>query len=299
MSNALIDLSEAIAGLVDASSAFTVTVYGRRRLPATGIVWDTDLVVTANHVVERDEDVTVEGPDGAPIAATVAGRDPAGDIAVLKVPGLGKNPAIRASTSARAGEYVLAVGKAGDGQPRVSSGLINTADAGLRIGRGRVLGPVIQSEIVMLPGFSGGPLLNSRGEVLGLNSSHLAHGTSLAVSVAALEPLVEVLASQGKLRSGYIGIGARAVGLADSQVRDAKLKQEVALVVLSIDEGGPAHTAGMLIGDLVVEVNGQAVSSVDDLVHQLPGELIGSQIPVTVVRGSVIQEIKLTVGERA
>ena len=238
MSEALVALSDAIAGVVEASSAYTVTVFGRRRLPATGVVWDTDLVVTANHVVESDDGLTVEGPDGTPIAATVAGRDPGGDVAVLRVPGLGRSIAPKATTEARAGEYVLAIGKAGLGNPRVSSGLINTVGAGLRIGRGRLIEPVIQSEIVMLPGFSGGPLLNSRGDVLGINSSHLARGVSITLTITALTPVVEALAADGRLRSGYIGIGARAVGLTEQQIREAGLKQEVALVVLSIDEGG-------------------------------------------------------------
>jgi serine protease Do len=298
MSDALVALSDAIADVVERSSAFTVTVLGRRRLPATGVIWDADLVVTANHVVEQDDGVLVEGPDGDPIAATVAGRDPAGDIAVLRAPGLGRSVAPRSSVEARAGDFVLAIGKAGQGQPRVSSGLINTADAGLRIGRGRVIEPVIQSEVVMLPGFSGGPLLNSRGEVLGVSSSHLARGASITLTNAALDPIVAALSTDGKLRSGYVGIGARAVGLAEQQIREAGLKQEVALVVLSIDEGGPAHTGGMLIGDLIVAVNGQAVGSVDDLMAHLPGELIGASIPIMVVRGASSQEIRVIVGER-
>ena len=299
MSSPLADLSNAVAALVEKSAAFTVTVYGRNRLPATGIVWDDELVVTANHVVERDQDVEVEGPDGTPIAAVVAGRDPAGDVAVLKVPGLGRQVAPRAEAIPRAGEYVLAIGKAGAGQPRVSSGLVNVADAALRIGRGRVIEPVLQTEIVMLPGFSGGPLLNSQGQVVGLNSSHLARGASITLSNAALTHLVETLANYGRLRSGYVGVGARAVGLTDSQVRDAKPGQEVALVVLSIDEGGPAHAAGMLIGDLIVGVNGHPVRSVEDLANLLPGELIGLTVPVVVVRGATSQEIRVTVGERA
>jgi len=297
MSNPLHDLSEAVAGLVETSAAWTVTVFGRKRLPATGIVWADDLVITANHVLE-DEAITVEGPHGEPIPATVAGRDPAGDLAVLRVPGLGRVAAPRAEGTPRAGEYVLAVGKAGPRHPRVSSGLINTAAAAVRVGRGRLIEPVIQSEVVMLPGFSGGPLLNSQGEVLGMNSSHLAHAASLTLTLGALAPIVETLATDGKLRTGYVGIGARAVGLTDQQILEAHLSQHVALVVLSIDEGGPAHIGGMLIGYLIVAVNGQAVASVDDLLTQLPADLIGSRIPLTVVRGTSTQEMLVTVGER-
>ena len=297
-SSALVDLSEAIAAVVSDARAYTVTVYGRRRLPATGIAWSNELVVTANHVVERDEEIEIGTNGETRIAATVAGRDPAGDIAVLRVAGAGLSAAPRASEAAMAGQFVLGIGRAGGGNPVVSMGIINTAEAGLRVSRGRIIEPVIQSEIVMLPGFSGGPLLNPYGEVLGMNSSHLGRGSSLTVTNAALEPIVDTLATHGRLRMGYIGVGAQAVGLSASQVKDAKLEREVGLVILSIDEAGPAQQAGLLIGDILVSVNGAPVGAVDDLVDQLAGDLIGKSIPIVIVRGSQAQELHIAVGER-
>ena len=297
-SNPLSDVSDAIAALVESAQAFTVTVYGRRRLPATGIVWEENLIVTANHVVEQDEGIEVEGPDGGRLTATVVGRDHATDIVVLRAEGLTKSVAPKAVEVPRAGELSLAIGRAGAGLPRVSVGMINTADAAMRVSRGRVIEPVIQSEIAMLPGFSGGPLLNARGEVVGINSSHLGRGASVTISVQALAPLVETLTTYGRLRRGYIGVGAQAVGLSESQAKGSGVGHEVGLVVLSIDEGGPAHHAGLLIGDILVAVNGSAVASVDQLVDQLPGDLIGYQVPLLVVRGSQTQEIPITVGER-
>ena len=177
-------------------------------------------------------------------------------------------------------------------------GIINTAEAGLRVSRGRIIEPVIQSEIVMLPGFSGGPLLNPYGEVLGMNSSHLGRGSSLTVTNAALEPIVDALPPTAGCGWGYIGVGAQAVGLSASQVTDAKLEREVGLVILSIDEAGPAQQAGLLIGDILVSVNGAPVGAVDDLVDQLAGDLIGKSIPIVIVRGSQAQELHITVGER-
>ena len=297
--SALFDLSNAIAAIVAESRAFTVTVFGRRRLPGTGIVWANDLVVTANHIVEQDEGIEVGGDNGDRRAATVVGRDPAGDIAVLRVSaGAALKAAPRATGELRAGELVFGIGRAGAGHPEVSAGIVNTAGAALRVSRGRIIEPVIQSEIVMLPGFSGGPLLNAQGEVLGLNSSHLGRGVSLTISVAALAPIVETLTTHGRLRRGYLGIGTQAVGLSASQVSESGSDAQTGLVVLSIDEGGPAHQAGLLIGDILITVNGAPVRSVDDLVDQLPGELIGSSIPVVVVRGSQKQEIAIIVGER-
>ncbi|MDQ2684067.1 MAG: S1C family serine protease [Chloroflexota bacterium] len=294
----LSQFSDDIANLVEASRAYTVTVFGRRRLPGTGIVWAADRVVTASHVVERDEDIEIGMADGTRHAATVIGRDPSSDLVVLKVEETELTVAPRADVP-RPGEIVFAVGRAGVAGPDVSMGIVNTTRIGLRVGRGRIIEPILQSEIAMLPGFSGGPLLNARGEVLGMNSSHLGRAESLTISNAALEPLVEALSLYGKLRRGYIGVGAQAVGLAEAQVSDSGERHEVGLVILSIDQGGPAHEAGLLIGDILVAVDGHAVSSVDDLVDLLPGERIGHTIPVTIVRGSESLAVQITVGERA
>jgi serine protease Do len=218
---------------------------------------------------------------------------------VLRVEGASLSAAPRNEGEIRAGEIAMAIGRAAGSRPQVSSAVINTVDAALRVNRGRIIEPVIQSEIVMLPGFSGGPLINARGEVLGINSSHLGRGASLTISIQALAPIVDTLTTHGRMRRGYIGVGAQAVGLSASQITDSGVSQHVGLVILSIDEGGPAQQAGLLIGDILVKVNGSPVDSVDDLVDQLPSDLIGSRIPVVVVRGSQTQEIAITVGERS
>lgn len=291
--------SQELAELVEGSARYTATVYGRRRLPATGIVWSGDLIVSASHVVERDDEIEIAVTAGERRQATVAGRDAASDLVLLRVEGDGLSPAPRAERAARPGNLGIAIGRAGAGAPNVSIGVINAVDYAVRISQSRVLEPVLQSGIVMLPGFSGGPLLNAAGEVLGINSSHIGRGASLTLTVEAITPIVEQLATHGKLRRGYLGIGAQAVGLSASQVKDAALSQEVGLVILSIDEGGPAQSAGLLIGDIVIAVGGASVASVDDLVEHLPGETIGSQTPVTIVRGSERQDVSVTVGERA
>jgi S1-C subfamily serine protease len=298
-SSSLTTFSEAIADLVEGAASFTATVHGRRRLPATGIVWAEDLIVSANHVVERDDDIEVAVSAGERRAATVAGRDPATDLVLLRVEGGGLTPAPRAGRSARPGNLGVAIGRARAGAPHVSIGVINAVDYAVRVGPSRIIEPVLQSEIVMLPGFSGGPLLNAAGEILGINSSHIGRGNSLTLSVEAIAPILDALATHGKLRRGYLGIGAQAVGISASQVKDASLAQEVGLVILSIDDGGPAQQAGLLIGDIVIAVGGAPVASVDDLVEHLPGELIGSRTPVTIVRGSERQDVAVTVGERA
>lgn len=297
--SSLSQMSDEIADLVEASAAFTVSVFGRKRLAATGIVWTPDRIVTASHVVERDEAIEIGTSDGVRIAANVIGRDPASDVVVLSVEGQELSPAPRAAGLPRPGSLAFAVGRASAGVPDVSMGIVNTTRIGLRVSRGRIIEPVIQSEVLMLPGFSGGPLLSARGDVLGMNSSHLGRAESLTLSNEALDPLVESLSVYGRLRKGYLGIGAQAVGLASEQITEAGERHEVGLVILSIDQGGPAHEAGLLIGDILVAVDGHPVSSVDDLVDLLPGERIGHTIPVTIVRGPDSQAVQITVGERA
>jgi S1-C subfamily serine protease len=298
-SSTLSQFSDDIANLVESSREWTVTIFGRKRLPATGIVWSEEHILTASHVVEGDENIQIGLADGSRRPASVVGRDPSSDVVVLQVSNASLVQAPRLSGLPRTGEIALATGRAGSGLPDVSIGVINSTGIGLRVGRGRIIEPIIQSEVVMLPGFSGGPLVSARGQVLGMNSSHLGRAESLTISNDALTPIVQALITHGRLRKGYLGIGAQAVGLAEAQVSDTGQRHEVGLVILSIDQGGPAHEAGLLIGDILVAVDGHAVKSVDDLVDLLPGERIGHQVPVTIVRGPEAMQVHLTVGERA
>jgi S1-C subfamily serine protease len=298
-SSTLSQFSDDIANLVESSREWTVTIFGRKRLPATGIVWSEEHILTASHVLEGDENIQIGLADGSRRPASVVGRDPSSDVVVLQVSNASLVQAPRLSGLPRTGEIALATGRAGSGLPDVSIGVINSTGIGLRVGRGRIIEPIIQSEVVMLPGFSGGPLVSARGQVLGMNSSHLGRAESLTISNDALTPIVQALITHGRLRKGYLGIGAQAVGLAEAQVSDTGQRHEVGLVILSIDQGGPAHEAGLLIGDILVAVDGHAVKSVDDLVDLLPGERIGHQVPVTIVRGPEAMQVHLTVGERA
>src|SRR5690554_905698 len=167
-------LSEAMADAVELGGAATVLVDARRRFPASGIVYASDLILTADHVVQRDDDIRVGLPDGSRVAAQLVGRDPGSDLALLRVEGGGLSPAQAADHAARIGQLVLALGRPSDEGVQASLGVISARGGPVRTGRGGLLESYIRTDAIPYPGFSGGPLINVAGQVLGLNTSGLA-----------------------------------------------------------------------------------------------------------------------------
>ena len=179
----LANLSNDLAAAVEQAAQSVVTVFGRQRMPATGIVWTEDgLIVSANHVVERDEDIHVDTPDGQHLSTSVVGRDPNSDLVLLKLEGVELTPAVRASHEPKVGQLVLAVGRPGKSGPMASLGVIGLVGGkGGRDQRRNQLGNFLKTDAAMLPGFSGGPLVDAWGEILGLNSSTLGRGSGFTL----------------------------------------------------------------------------------------------------------------------
>jgi len=289
-------LSDDLAAAVERVGPSVVTVNARRRLPATGIVWSEDgLIVTANHVVERDEELTVGLADGRELAATLVGRDPNSDIALLQVQAGGLTPAPRSAAGAKIGNFVLAVGRPGPSGPMASHGVVSVVGSGSRWGSFQ---GYIRADVAMLPGFSGGPLVDARGTVLGLNSSTLGRGGGLTVPVAAIDGVVESLRTHGRIRRGFLGIGAQAVRLPAALVQAHNLAREQGLLVVSVEPASPAEKDGLLLGDVIVALGGEPVAEVEELQDRLSGEWVGRALPIRVVRGGEPRDLSVTVGER-
>ena len=295
--NTLARLSDDLAAAVELAGAGVVTVNARRRMPASGIVWTEDgLIVTANHVVERDEDITVGLPDGRDVAALLVGRDPGRDLALLKAEASDLTPAPRTEATAKIGHFVLAVGRPGPSGPMASFGVVSAVLGAWRTARDATIEGVIRADVAMLPGFSGGPLVDAQGRVVGLNSSTLGRGGGLTVPVAAIAASVDALQAHGKVRRGFLGIGAQAVRLSAAQ---AKLHgREQGLLVVAVEEDGPAERDGVMIGDVIVALNGDTVTEVEQLQDRLTGEWVGKALPIRVIRAGAPHELRVTVGER-
>jgi S1-C subfamily serine protease len=295
--NVLAQLSEAMANAVERAGAGTVTVYARQRMPGSGIVWTADgLVVSANHVVERDEDITVGLPDGRTVEATLVGRDPGSDIAILRIEATDLTPAPRSDATARIGNLVLAVGRPGDSGPMASFGGVSVVGGSWRTALGGTIDGFIRADVAMLPGFSGGPLVDAEGGILGLNSSTLGRGGGFTIPVKAVDAVVTSLLTHGKVRRGFLGVAAQAARLPGPLAEE--LGRERGLLIVGLEEDGPAERDGLLVGDLIVALDGGPVSESDELQARLAGDWVGKAIPVKVVRGGQFHEVAVTIGER-
>lgn len=297
MTNSLISLSDALAQTVAAAGSGVVRVEARRRLPATGILWnDAGLIVTANHVVRQDGDVTIGLADGTAVSARLVGRDPSTDLALLQaeVPGAAPLPHA-AADAASVGHLALALGRPGK-TVQATLGIISALGGSWRTGAGGHIDQYLQTDVLMYPGFSGGPLINAHGQLVGLNSSALMQGVSLTIPTATLARVVGALQSHGHIKRGYLGVSTQRVHLPDG-AREA-LGQKAGLLIVSVEKGSPAEQGGLTLGDTIVALDGAAVDRHDDLVALLTGDRVGQKVPVAILRGGEVQTQNVTIGER-
>jgi S1-C subfamily serine protease len=304
-SSGLADLSDQLAGAVERAARSIVTVAARPRQAASGILWKTSqgevIVLTADHVLEREDDITLVLPGGKEIKAQLIGRDPSTDLAALRVPAneLGDAVAAEPASEVKVGHLVLAVGRPGPSGPRASMGVVSFVDGPRRSWRGGEIEAIIYADLTLYPGFSGGPLLNLAGQVVGLNSSHLTRENSTAIPVATLARVAESLMTHGRIRRGYLGIGTQQVPLPAPLAQKAGVTQDVGLLVISVEQDSPAERGGVLLGDVLVVLGGQSVTDATSLRAQLGSERLGQPVTLKVIRGGEPAELTLTVGERS
>jgi S1-C subfamily serine protease len=296
MATVLEDLSAALSQAVEAAGPAVARIEGRRRLPASGIVWSADgVVVTANHVVRHDEGLMVGLADGSAVKATLAGRDPSTDLAVLRVEATGLAAAARAGDSLQVGHLVLALGRPGR-TVQATLGIVSALGEGWRTGLGGHVDRYLQTDVVMYPGFSGGPLVTATGQVAGLNSSALMRGTSVSLPVATVNRVVETLLAHGRMRRGYLGVSTQPVRLPAGLAE--QVGQETGLLVVSVEAGSPAEQGGLVLGDTIVGLDGTAVRHHDDLLAMLSGDRVGSKLPLQIIRGGEARTLNVTLGEK-
>jgi S1-C subfamily serine protease len=285
-----------MADAVERVSPSLVLVNGRQRQPASGLVYAQDLVLTADHVLEREEDLTIETHDKRTLPAQFAGRDLTTDLAVLRVANLGVEAAKVSEDTARVGQLVMAVGRAPNDGPMASSGVISVIGGPLRTGRGVVLERYIRTDAIPYPGFSGGPLIDMQGAVIGILTTGLVNGIALAIPMDIATNIADTLVKQGYIKRGYLGISSQLVRLPDAQ--RAGRTQEHGLLIVKVDENSPAQHGGLMIGDILVALDGHAITDSEDLQMLLTGDRVGKAIPVDVIRGNALRTLQVTVGQR-
>jgi S1-C subfamily serine protease len=292
-------LSNQLADAVQAAGAWTVRVQARRGPPASGIALAADLVLTADHVVDpsREDSIRIGLPDGSEVGGSVVGRDPATDLAILRIASGALSPAKAAQGDPRTGSLALVVGRPGS-EPSASLGLITGLAGPARTRRGGLLERFIQVDAVMYPGFSGGPLVDADGAVLGMITSGLGFGgPAVAIPWSLASQLAETIGKHGKVPRGYLGVGSQPVTLSP-QAKELTSGQERGLLVVQVAEGGPAAVAGFLQGDILVRLDGTAVTNADDLQGLLGPNRVGSTVTAGVIRGGELRDVTVTVGTR-
>ena len=297
MANVMMELSKAMAGAVTTASPGVVRVEGRRRIPATGIVWSDDgVVVTANHVVRRDDQIKVGLADGRSVPATLVGRDPSTDIAVLRVEDGGLSALVEANKQELGvGNLVLALGRPGK-TVQATLGIVSALGDRWQTRMGGRVDRYLQTDVLMYPGFSGGPLVDGNGRLLGMNTSGAMGGVSLAIPTPTLSRVADTLLTHGRMKRGYLGVSTQKVRLPD-ELREAH-GQKSGLLVVSSESGSPAAKGGLMLGDTIVGVAGEKVRIHDDLLAQLTGDVVGTAVSVSIIRGGQIETLEITVGER-
>ena len=296
MSNLLVELSNDMANAAEKASASTVLVDGRRRLPASGMAFAKDLILTANHVVERDEGIMVKLESGEDVAASLAGRDPGSDLAVLRLAHAVATLAEPAEMI-KIGQLVLALGRPSRDGFEASLGVISAIGGPIRTPHGS-LEKYLRTDAILFPGFSGGPLVNAEGKVAGLNTSGFGPGAVLTIPAEIAWKIGFQLAEHGSVMRGYLGIRSQLVEIPPVAQKTLAREQKMGLLVISVEVGSPADQGGLMVGDILVGFGGVAVSDHEELFTRLTGDLVGQASAVEVLRGGQPVSLQVKIGAR-
>src|SRR5690349_8827142 len=296
--NVLVELSDALADAAEKAGAATVLVNARRRMPASGIVYAADLILTADHIIEREEGIKVVLADGAEVSASVAGRDAGSDLAVLKLERPVGTVAEATKSPARLGQIALVLGRPSPNGIEASLGTVSAIGGPIRTGRGGMLERYIRTDSISYPGFSGGPLVAADGTVLGINTSGLANGAAVTIPMDTALNVADVLAKNGRIKRGYLGIRSQTVDVPEPSQKALKRDQATGLLVLGVENGSPASKGGFIVGDILVAVAGTPILHHDELFARLNGDVVGKSTPIEILRGGQPQTLNIQIGER-
>ena len=290
-------LSTAAADAVERAGAVTVLVNARKRLPLSGLLIAADQVLTASHGVERENDIQVILPDGSEASAVLAGRDRGTDLAVLRLSSAVNFPAADLSSQEpRVGSLVVAVGRPSSEGIQASFGMVNALGSGLRTHHGGMVERYLITDAVPYPGFSGGPLVDLGGSLLGINTSGLVRGASLVIPSGVALRAAQNLIEHGHVKRGYLGIRSQVVEIPTQAANSLGRGQSTGLLVVGVESEGPA-AAGLMVGDILVGLNGRPVNDHEELLNGLAGEA-GKTVELQALRGGQLQTVRVQVGER-
>ena len=299
MTQELVDLSNALAQATRRAAANVVAVHTETRGSSIGVVWRSGVIVTSEHALRRDEDIQVTLPDGRVVAATLAGRDPSTDIAVLNCPEADlAAPEFGDVATLQPGSLTLVVGRTRASGPVAAFGVVSLVTSDRRTWTGASLTPYIRLDVGLQPTAIGGAVVDALGKVIGLATPRFARFGAIAVPASAIDKIADALLKQGRIPHGYLGVGLQLLRLPNALRETLQRNEKSAVIVLDVHPGGPADKAGIVIGDILVSLGGQPVSRLEDVQSVLVGDAIGKSLPLKFIRGGQIQEGSIAIGER-
>lgn len=289
MTSELAALSNDLAAAVERAGRSVAAVQARPRFSSSGVVWRPGVIVTAQHTIRREEEITVTLPDGANRPATLAGSDPGTDLAVLRVSEPAGDPAPPVAAETKPGYLALAVGRSEDSGVNATLGIISAVSGPWRTWRGGRLDRYIRLDLTMYPASSGGLVIDTAGATIGIATSALSRLAGLAIPASTINRVLDEILTRGRVSRGYLGVGLQPVALPDHQR---------GLIVLSVEAGGPAAAAGVLVGDILVSLHGKAAADTDDVQTALESAAVGETVKADLVRGGLRKQVPITIGER-
>jgi len=294
--------SQAVVSAVDRVGPSVVNIETRRTPPAgqnprdprgqggsgSGFLFTPDgFILTNSHVVHGADSIQVTLSTGLMREGTLVGDDPETDLAVVRVPSDSVSPAtLGDSESVRVGQVAIAIGNPYGFQTTVTAGVVSALGRSLRAQSGRLIDNIIQTDAALNPGNSGGPLVDSRGEVIGVNTAMImpAQGLCFAIGINSAKLVAARLIRDGRITRSYVGVGGQTVPVARRVARFHQLPVESGVLVVSLEPGGPAERAGIKVGDVIVGFDSQPVSGIDDLQLKLTDQQVGVRSVLTVLR---------------
>jgi S1-C subfamily serine protease len=290
MTNELAALSNELATVVQRAGPSVVAVHARPRFPSSGVFWRPGVIVSAEHTIRLEEEITVTLPDGFHVPATLAGADAGTDVAVLRVDPAVSAPTLRLAPLPSVGNLVLSIGRSPDSGVNATMGIISAVSGSWRTWRGGRLDHYIRMDLTLYPGSSGGVAVNIEGEAIGIATSALSRIAGLAIPAATVDRVVDEILAHGRVARPYLGVGLQPVELPD---------QRKGLIVLSLEAGGPADQAGVLVGDIFVSLSGRAVADTDDIQGVLESHGASQTLEAGLLRGGSPLNLAITTAERS
>jgi S1-C subfamily serine protease len=299
MSSEWATLSKELAETTAKAGEYAVAVHTESRGSSSGVIWRSGIIVTAEHALQRDEDIQLTLSDGKVAGAKLVGRDSSSDVAVLKCERASAAvPSFSDTATLHPGNVTLVVGRTRASGPIAALAFVSMVASERRLWGGLSLSPYVRLDVALQRTGVGGAVVDAEGRVAGVATPKFAPVGALALPVATVNRVVDALLTQGRIPRGYLGVGLQPVRLPENLRETLQRQEKTAAIVLEVEPGGPAHNAGVVIGDILLSLNSKPVTRLEDVQAHLHGENIGKSVAARFLRGGAPRDVTITIAER-